>query len=266
MSRFQLTPHQIEFMDTFGYLCLPGLLRDKIGEVDQAFEALLHSNGSDKHDGKERFCMVPCINHSAYLCTLLDDERIHGLAAGLLGESYQYWNSDGNYYAGDTRWHSDTAWPEPIRFYKMAIYLDRMTRDSGALRVIPGSHRFGDGFADTLQEKLSSKNGPWLGLKGDDIPAVALETHPGDLVVFNHSTKHSAWGGSSKRRMFTLVFTGEHSDESLSHFQKVIEQHGYTRREVFGVPDGPMLTTAPPERLRHLKQLLENVPDAVVSS
>ena len=107
MSRFQLTPHQIEFMDTFGYLCLPGLIRDKIEEIDQAFEGLLRSNGSDKHDGKQRFYMVPFLNHSEYLCTLLDDERIHGLAAGLLGESYQYWNSDGNYYAGDTRWHSD---------------------------------------------------------------------------------------------------------------------------------------------------------------
>ncbi len=36
--------------------------------------------------------------------------------------------------------------------------------------------------------------------------------------------------------------------------------HRYTTRDVFGVPDGPLLTTASPERLRHLAQLLEHVP------
>ena len=45
------------------------------------------------------------------------------IAAGLLGETYQYWNSDGNYYVGDSGWHSDTVWPAPIHFYKMHYYL-----------------------------------------------------------------------------------------------------------------------------------------------
>ena len=262
MSKFHLTADQIQFMETFGYLQFPGLLKDKIESIDEAFEALLRSNGSDGHDGKQRFSVAPCINHSEYLCTLLDDERIDGIACGLLGESYQYWNSDGNYYSGNTGWHSDTAWPEPIRFYKMAIYLDRLTSDTGAVRVIPGSHRCGEGFANYLQEQLSSAEGPWMGVQGDEIPAVALETQPGDLVVFNHSTKHSAWGGGAKRRMFTIVFTGQHSGAALGHFQRVVEQHGYTQREVFGVPDGPLLTTAAPERLRHLEQLLAHIPGA----
>jgi hypothetical protein len=62
--------------------------------------------------------------------------------------------------------------------------------------------------------------------------------------------------------MLTIVFTGQQSGESVSHFKDVVEQHGYTRRDVFGVPDSPILTTAPPERLRHLQQLLDHVPDA----
>ena len=95
---FQLTPHQIDFMDTFGFLHFAGLLKDKIADIDQAFEELMRENGGHQHDGLKRFCVAPCINHSAYLCTLLDDDRIHGIATGLLGEQYQYWNSDGNYY------------------------------------------------------------------------------------------------------------------------------------------------------------------------
>jgi len=259
---FQLSPQQIDFMDTFGYLHVPGLIADRIAEVDEAFETLMRRNGGDAHDGSKRFCMVPFINHCAYLCTLLDDPRIHGIASALLGEDYQYWNSDGNYYAGDTGWHSDTQWPEPIRFYKMAIYLDRMTRDSGALRVIPGSHRFGEGYAEVLQEQLYVRKNFWGAADGRDVPAVALETEPGDLVISNHSTKHSAWGGNQRRRMFTLVYTGLHEGgDDLEAYRAFLEQVGYTKREVFG-PGGPLLETAPPQRLRHLRQLVEHIPEA----
>ena len=260
---FQLDAHQKEFMDTFGYLHFPGLLDDRIDEITEAFDGLLKKNGGDDHEGLERLAVVPFINHDPYLCTLLDDPRIHGIAAGLLGDQYQYWNSDGNLYVGDTRWHSDTQWPEPIRFYKMAIYLDPMTKDTGALRVIPGSHRFGEGYAETVHAHLTGKKGGWGGLHGSDVPAVAVETRPGDLAVFNHSTKHSAWGGGKRRRMFTIVYTGHHTDgPSLEAFRKIIRQHGYTTREVFGREDGPLLSTATPERLRHLQNLITHIPKA----
>ena len=146
----------------------------------------------------------------------------------------------------------------------MAIYLDRMTQDTGALRVIPGSHRCGEGYTETLHEQLLGHMGSWGGLPGSEVPAMALETQPGDLVVFNHATKHSAWGGSQKRRMFTLVFTDRHAEgEALEYFREIVSQHGYTKREVFGASDGALLATATPERLRHLQQLMEHIPDVV---
>ena len=267
MATFKLTSHQREFIATFGYLSFPGLLKDKIAAIDEAFEALMRRHGGATHDGRQRLSVAPFLNHSAYLCTLLDDDRINGIAAGLLGEAYQYWNSDGNYYVGDTGWHSDTVWPAPIHFYKMAIYLDRVTRSTGALRVIPGSHRCGDGFAEEIHGQLFRHKGMWGGLDGSEIPAVALETEPGDLVVFDHATKHSAWGGDSKRRMFTIVFTEDHAGSALPHFQDVVRGHGYTKKEVFGENSGgPLLTTGPAERRRHLAQLLEHVPDTKESS
>ena len=257
---FGLTDEQKHYMDTFGFLFFPSLLRDRIDDVDREFETLMESHGGDAHAGSERFCMAPCINHSAYLSTLLDDAYISGIASGLLGDEYQYWNSDGNYYVGDTRWHSDTAWPEPLRFYKMAIYLDPMTRDTGALRVIPGSHRHGEGFAEAVHDQLSGCRDLWGDMDGRDVPAVALETVPGDLVVFNHSTKHSAWGGSTRRRMFTIVFTGKHETESdITAFGQIVAQHGYTTLDVFGEKVA-LLESAPEERLRHLQQLIRFIP------
>ena len=260
MPGFKLTEHQLDFMDTFGYLHLPGLLNDRIDRVTEAFEELMTCRGGADHDGSSRFCVVPGLNHNACLCSLLDDDRIAGIATSLLGDDYQYWNSDSNYYMGDTRWHSDTVWPPPIRFYKFGIYLDPMTRDNGALRVIPGSHRAGEPYAEIIHRQLTGE-APWGGIHGSDVPAQALETQPGDLAIFNHATKHSAWGGSDRRRMFTVIFTDRHTGESLRHFLEIIRNHGYSKRDVFGEPGGPLLGTATPNRRRHLEQLLEHIPD-----
>ena len=61
--------------------------------------------------------------------------------------------------------------------------------------------------------------------------------------------------------MFTVIFTDRHTGESLRHFLEVIRNHGYSKRDVFGEPGGPLLGTATPNRRRHLEQLLEHIPD-----
>lgn len=48
--------------------------------------------------------------HVCSLCGLLDDARVDGIFASLLGDDYVYLGSDGNFYVGDTRWHSDSDW------------------------------------------------------------------------------------------------------------------------------------------------------------
>ncbi|MGY8827271.1 MAG: phytanoyl-CoA dioxygenase family protein [Candidatus Latescibacterota bacterium] len=105
-------------------------------------------------NGRARSCIVPFIDQSEYLSALLGDGRIDGILSSLLGDDYQYLGSDGNYYVGDTGWHSDGGWPRPIVYYKMAFYLDSLTRDTGALRVIPGSHRYGEGYAEEIERQI----------------------------------------------------------------------------------------------------------------
>src|SRR5262249_55787829 len=143
------------------------------------------------HDGKARSTIVPFIDQSERLCALLDDERIVGIASSLLGDDFNYTGSDGNYYVGDTNWHSD-GWHPKYIYVKIALYLDPLTSDTGCLRVIPGSHRIGDAFADALQARLRTSEENFA-VPGRDVPAVALETTPGDLLLFNHNTKHAAF-------------------------------------------------------------------------
>ena len=97
----QLTPQQIHFFHTFGYLGLSQLLSDRSEEITAAFEEIWAQNGGG-HNGQARSCIVPFIDQHETLCSLLDDPRILGIAEPLLGANFNYMGSDGNYYVGDT--------------------------------------------------------------------------------------------------------------------------------------------------------------------
>ena len=78
-----------------------------------------------------------------HLHRLLDDPRVWGPVASLCGDDFTYTSGDGNYYAGDTSWHSDGYGSRQEMgmglSIKMAFYLDKLTKDTGCVRFIPGS-------------------------------------------------------------------------------------------------------------------------------
>ena len=264
MNKLQLTPQQLAFMDTFGYLVLPGLLSDKIERIIAEFESVFTAHGGGHngkpHDGTARSCILPFVDQTDYLASLIDDPRIDGIFTSLLGADYNYLGSDGNFYVGDTNWHSDTDWSGKMRgkppriFYKLALYLDPVTATSGALRVIPGSQQYGDAFAEALQATLRTSPEK-LGIAGHQVPAVALESKPGDVVVFNQNTKHSAWGGSNRRRMFTINCTARYTESEMPLLRN--EVAAFARFWVDSVYGEAMLRTATPQRLVHLQQAID---------
>ena len=263
MNKLQLTPQQIAFIDTFGYLVFPGLLADKIDRIIAEFESTFAVQGGGHngkpHDGTARSCIVPFIDQNEYLSSLVDDPRVDGIFTSLLGEEYNYLGSDGNFYVGDTNWHSDTDWSGKMRgkppriFYKMALYLDPVTATSGALRVVPGSQHYGDEYAEALQATLRMAPAK-LGIPGSQVPAIALESNPGDVVVFNQNTKHSAWGGNNRRRMFTINCTARYSEEEMPLLRNEIG--AFARFWIDSVYGEAMLRNASPQRLVHLQQPL----------
>lgn len=85
MSTFELTEAQREFFATFGFLHLPGLFAEESTRIEDAFEELIRSRGGDGHDGRQRLSVAPFLNHSEYLCSLLDDERLDGIARAFAG-------------------------------------------------------------------------------------------------------------------------------------------------------------------------------------
>lgn len=260
MTATRLTEQQLAQFETFGYLGFPGLLADRADAIVEEFEALWARHGGGHagkpHDGKARSAMVQFLDQSEYLSTLLDDARIHDIAASLLGDDFNYMGSDGNFYAGDTNWHSDGYGGRGgLRHIKLAFYLDPLTRATGALRVIPGSHRVGEPYADQLERDVRNSNAVW-GIGGDQVPAMALETQAGDVLVFNHDLKHSAWGGSKRRRMFTMNCCQRYPDAKLDVLRDYIS--GGSRFWVERAYDDTIVRTASPERRVHLEQVLAN--------
>jgi len=252
MAAFAVTEQQKNFFRTFGYIHFKGLFADSVDEIIKAFHDVWESR-NHQHDGKTRSALVPFIDRHERLCALLDDPRFVAVGEGLLGPGFNYLTSDGNYYVGDTNWHCD-SWHENKIWMKTAFYLDPLTRNTGALRIIPGSHlpdRFRGPLGDMVVKPQEN-----LGLHGRDIPAAALETQPGDLVCFNHTALHASYGGSTQRRMFTIDLCERSPDndtQELKDYLAIFAKKGLERMY------GPkMISTAGPKRMRHLEQVMAN--------
>ena len=252
----QLTAQQKRFFEEFGFLQFPGLLADRIEQITTDFHAVFTARGGGhngtQHDGSARSCIVPFIDQSEGLSSLVDDSRLVGIASDILGEDWNYMGSDGNFYVGDTGWHSD-GWHPKGKYIKIALYLDKVTHDTGALRVVPGSHQI-DQYGQRLFAGVTNSANA-LGIEGRDVPSYALESTPGDVVVFNHNLLHSAWGGSSQRRMFTLNLC-DHADddEKIEELENFI--NGAARFWIEEYYGPAMQSTATPQRRKHMEQVV----------
>ncbi|MCL0099424.1 phytanoyl-CoA dioxygenase family protein [Dehalococcoidia bacterium] len=260
----RLSEQQIAYFHIFGFLKFDGLFKDDIDAITSWFEQIWASHGGGHHgkahDNKERSALLPFIDRNEYMSALLDDSRIVGIAGSILGDDFNYTASDGNYYVGDTGWHSDSYTDSKYMSVKMAFYLDPVTKDTGCLRVIPGSHKVGDRFADMLHEtapssKFNQTEELW-GMLGAEVPAVILETQPGDMLMFNHGTKHASFGGGTRRRMFTINLQERHAVEDLEELRNDISGLAqFWHDKAYG---DTMIKTAGPGRMIHLEQRLAN--------
>ena len=271
-----LNDGQARFFDLFGYLTFPGLFAVEAKAIAEAFEAVWAEQGDGHagrpHDHEKNSSLLPFIDRHPYLCSLLDDERVESIGAGLLGEDFNYMSSDGNFYVGDTVWHSD-GYKRPLayRSLKLAFYLDPVGPDSGCLRLVPGSHRIGEPYAEGVHEAIptsgaNNTDAMW-DIRGQDVPAVALETQPGDVVVFNHRIKHASFGGGTRRRMFTINLQQRFRPEDEPLLRNCISDVArYWSERAYG---SLMVETAGARRMVHLEQRLshdDHLPELVAEA
>lgn len=206
----------MRYFETFGFVRLPGLFADDIAELTEAFEAVFaaqqeqaYETFDDMHFGRRRLSLPYFLEYHPRLKELETDPRILGVVTSLMGDGYEYRQTDGNLLWCDTSWHCD-IYDSPLdQFHiKLFFYLDPLGADSGALRVIPGTNFQDSAYARGLRNDLH----PWSGIEEhfgvtpDQIPSFAIDNEPGDLIVGNFRTIHATFGGAERRRLFTMNY------------------------------------------------------------
>lgn len=205
-----LAEQELAHFRTFGFIVLRrAFAPDEMTRISLQFDRVMNQDRRGQpFSGETRHCVVGCVEQNEELRRLLDDDRIYLRVEQLLGPGFLWITSDGNLYVGDTRWHPDRR-DLSDQMLKIAFYLDPVDRDTGCLRVIPGSHLPGLGQRLRDQWPAEEATESPYGVSGSSIPHYAVRSEPGDVVFFDQRLFHSSFGGKSGRRMFTLNFVAK---------------------------------------------------------
>ena len=228
-----LTAAQVRMFEAFGYLhCRGAFTAAEMADIIRTVETG-RADGLDRGDGRELIA-----GSERLTALLLEDDRSGGVVAQLMkamGErrwllsgSNTLWGAakDSGARKGledvhvpEHGWHSDNpgvfeCWPR----IKVMMYL-RDTTKQGALRLIPGSHR--PEYQEQLKPLMGwhgTANSPstytpeyaehTFGVKGVEIPSVAVEATVGDIVFFHHSMYHAVFNHAPDRRLLAYWFVG----------------------------------------------------------
>lgn len=213
-----LSEQQVAFFRAFGYLRFPGLFAAEIEAISAAFAEIFDASDSPRVDmtgirihGYQPRTMIPgFVDRHPSLARLRDDPRILGIVIPLVGDDAEYKESDGNVFSCDTEWHCDTYGATMAEQHvKISFYLDRVRADSGAPRVIPGTNHWESDYARTLRSGFRNNVGDVgnvYGVEAGEIPAVVLDSDPGDVLLWDYRTIHASYGGGPRRRLFTMNF------------------------------------------------------------
>ena len=207
-----LTKIQLGQFQVFGCVVLRGVLTaDEIETAGSEFDVglgLTHESDRSRSGVRGQLNWTNERPEAPFLSSLMEDERFYGAAKQILGEDAVGFLARCNSFDGyRTEWHpdmGDLAW----HGVKFGFYLERLDGETGALRLIPGSHKdpfFSDLHLVELRESYKGAESG-SGLRVEDVPAFVAASEPGDVVMFDNHTWHASYGGGKGRRMCTLGY------------------------------------------------------------
>ena len=228
-----LTEEQKAHWDAFGFLMLRHLLAPEEMEAlrQAAIEVITREGGANALRGTEGWSIGGFMEGHPVLTSFLDDDRIYEIPETLLGPDFILEMTDGHVRAGDTSWHGRDPRQETSKSLyrpnvRVAIYFDSLRKENGCLRVIPGSHR--RPFADHLSELWSGYDDPTsmpFGVMAPEVPCVALEAEPGDVLVFTESVYHASFGGTSRVQLTSQYIANPTTEEQLAQMREQHDQY-----------------------------------------
>ena len=227
-----LSEHQMAQWHTFGFVTFPDLFTE--GEVEtirEEFEVGLALEQAYYPDGELPLYFTGLGEGTPFLASLPEDPRFLEAAEQMWGDDVVALGSSGQRFTKrNTYWHPDVIAGSPetkdnhVKGVKFACYMEPLDDDTGALRLIPGSHK--SPFHDELFAiGLKGDDSAYLkksGLTVSDIPAYVWASKPADVVAFNTRVWHSSWGGSADRRQTNVVY---YKNASNAHEEELTREY-----------------------------------------
>ena len=216
-----LTEQQVTYFNLFGYLALPGLFVDDMDEISRVFDELFDDPNQLRLDSDSspfiagpRDVLPAMVNLDPVLAQIVADRRILDIADALLTEGHSFLPGDGSRFRSETTWHIDAPTQESKDkpHIKMALYLDPLDEESGALRVIPGSHHVNDVYTGQLRKEImgnKASSSDTLGEDGPSLPCKLLKSEPGDLLVWDRRIAHASYNSTFNRRVLSFGFKSQ---------------------------------------------------------
>ena len=229
MGIHMLTAEQISCFKTFGFLLFQQpFSREEIETISRASEDTWEKELGRSPEEEEDMHTVPFVEKHPLLMPLMEDSRIYEPVGQLLGKDFIWSGSEGNrgFQPGRTahHWHADRQGKQELDYtrIKIMLYLDPMRKERGAFRVIPGSHRSPlHEDLDPFQRSHVEDDPTFFGMDGADVPCYAVETDPGDMLMFNQSLYHSVYGKTGRRRYIALKYAARPTqDAHLNSLQR----------------------------------------------
>ena len=227
-----LTELQATQFEVFGFVALRGLLKPhEIESIDSEVDIGLANaeRATERQSFRKQLNWWNFGPDTPYLASLMEDPRFHGTAQQLLGDDVVGSFSASNSFSGDrTDWHPDATQPH-WRGLKFGIYPQPLDENTGALRLIPGSHKepmHSDFRRIRLRESLARPGAEIdeSGLSVEEVPAYVGRVEPGDVVVFDNHTWHGSYGGGEDRRLVTMgYFAAPATPEEEAAARKQVE-------------------------------------------
>ncbi|HET9971553.1 MAG TPA: phytanoyl-CoA dioxygenase family protein [Streptosporangiaceae bacterium] len=225
-----LTTSQVDHFRTFGFIVLRGYLADRISALRAETDAAIRDAYAATYD--ERVIdgisghYLPVASRLTPVSTSLacDDARLIDAAEQLLDGPVIPECPEGVLYFSEAGWHTDDG--IGVRGVKFAAYFDQLTGDTGALRLVPGSHH---PEQNARLAAYSRRRGPDRGeAEAAAFPGYVADASPGDVIAFDLHTWHASFGGRD-RLAWTAVYhrcpeTGPERERTLRSVHDSFEQ------------------------------------------
>jgi hypothetical protein len=216
----ELTSDDLESLDTFGFVVLPGLMDDAWREsVAEEFDRIVDAEGAgaaraagtayEPEPGAPRVSY--CVNRGPVFEPSYTDPTVLAAALHVIGGPFKLHGlnaRDVEKDRGHQDLHPDSVRPtatEPYHLVNSLWFLDDFTATNGATRIVPGSHKIPGPITDSVTDRQARH------------PDEVLVTGPkGTVVVFNAHCWHGGTAnldGARRRVLHTSYVARTHPQQ-----------------------------------------------------